>query len=164
MEQKPPSCRRPPRREAGRMRRERQAQRSRRRAELRRRERMRGDTEKLYHRGAERIVERAFGNLLHAKQILSVMMAVSGVLFSSRLAIAAIGRAMARFFGGTQKHGIKQVDRLLSNEKLTLPVLFEGYVSVLLGTRRRALVTFDWVWLLWRDGHAAILAGMTPSA
>lgn len=144
MEQNSRKRRRPPRNECGRQRRKRQLQRRQRRDRTRKLAHERADTEKLYHRGAVSIVERAFGSVLHSKQTLSLVMAVSGVLFAGRLAVATIGRAMARFFGGSQKHGIKQVDRLLSNEKLMLSTLFEGYVQVLLGTRRRALVTFDW--------------------
>jgi hypothetical protein len=100
--------------------------------------------------------------LLHARQTLSFVMAVSGVLFAGRLAVAAIGRAMAGFFGGSQKHGIKQVDRLLSNEKLMLPTLFEGYVSVLLGTRRRALVTFDWTEFD-ADDHSTLVVSLVAA-
>ncbi len=162
MEQRKQNRKRPPRREAGRKRRERQRRRNRRRAYLRQREQARADTEKLYYRGAESIVERAFGNLLHARQVLSVMMAVSGVLFSSRLAIATIGRAMARFFGGSQKHGIKQVDRLLSNDKIMLPTLFEGYVPVLLGSRRRALVTLDWTEFD-ADDHSTLVVSLVAA-
>lgn len=153
---------RPPRRDAGRRRRQRQQLRGRRRAQLRQREQTRATTEKLYHRGAVRIVEHTFGNLLHARQTLSILMAVSGVLFASRLAVAAVGRAMARFFGGSQKHGIKQVDRLLSNEKLMLPTLFEGYVSMLLGTRGRALVTFDWTEFD-ADDHSTLVVSLVAA-
>lgn len=144
MEQNSRKRRRPPRRESGRQRRSRQLQRRDRRAQARRRAQDRADTEKMYQRAAENIVERAFGKSLHPKRILSILMVVTGVLFANRLSIAAIGRAMARYYGGSQKHGIKQVDRLLSNDGLMMSTLFEGYVSTMIGTRRRALVTFDW--------------------
>lgn len=162
MEQTKQKRRRPPRREAGRRRKRRQQQRRDRRARLRQRELARADTEKLYHQGAVSIVERAFGPLLHSMQTLSLVMAVSGVLFANRLGVAAIGRAMARFFGGSQKHGIKQVDRLLSNEKLMLSALFDGYVPVLLGTRRRALVTFDWTEFD-ADDHSTLVVSLVAA-
>lgn len=144
MEQNSRKRRRPPHRDSGRQRRRRQLLRRDRRARARKRAQERADTEKMYQRAVESIVERAFGKLLHSKRILSILMVVTGVLFANRLSIAAIGRKMAGFFGGSQKHGIKQVDRLLSNDGLMMPTLFEGYVSMMIGTRRRALVTFDW--------------------
>lgn len=150
---------RQPRREAGRKRRRRQLKRSFKRAGRRKYRHERAETEKMYQSAAESIVKRTFDKLLHSKQTLSILMAVTGVLFANRLSIATIGRAMARFFGGSQKHGIKQVDRLLSNEKLMLPTLFEGYVSLMIGTRRRALVTFDWTDFD-KDDHTTLVVSL----
>jgi len=151
-----------PRREPVRKRRQRQLQRSMRRARARKLQHERTKTEKMYQSAAESIVKRTFGKLLHCKQTLSILMAVTGVLFANRLSIAAIGRAMARFFGGSQKHGIKQVDRLLSNDKLMLPTLFEGYVSLMIGTRRRALVTFDWTDFD-KDDHSTLVISLVAA-
>lgn len=162
MEQNSRKRKRQPRRETARKRRERQRRRCSRRAEIRRRELDRVHTEKLYHRGAESLVERAFGGILHSKQVVSILMAVTGVLLAGRLGVAAIGRAMAGFFGGSQKHGIKQVDRLLSNDNLMLSVLFEGYVSMMIGTRRRALVTFDWTDFD-ADDHATLVVSLVAA-
>ena len=52
---------------------------------------------------------------LHAKRVLSLANATLGVLTSASLAIHAVGRGLAQALGTLTKHGVKQVDRLLSN-------------------------------------------------
>lgn len=162
MEQRRRYRKRPPRRETGRKRRERQQNRQRRRDRARKRQQKQDKTKFMYQRGVQRIVKRAFAGLLHAKQVTSILMAVTGVLFANRISIATIGRAMARFFGGSQKHGIKQVDRLLSNSKLMMSTLFEGYVGMMLGTRRQALVTFDWTEFD-ADDHSTLVVSLVAA-
>jgi len=90
------------------------------------------------------LVERAYAHLLHAKQILSLFMIAYGIVHSDRLGVAAVGTAMARAFGKAPKHGIKQVDRCLSNEKLDMQTLFDGFVPIVVGQRGWILVTLDW--------------------
>ena len=47
--------------------------------------------------------------------VLSLANATLGVLASASLAIHAVGRGLAQAMGTLTKHGVKQVDRLLSN-------------------------------------------------
>jgi len=103
-------------------------------------------TAPLYRRALEQLVEKAYGSLLHKKQQLSVFMIGYAILWSDRLGIAAVGRALARrAFGGRKpKHGIKQVDRALSNENLDLQTLYNGYVSIVVGQRISIAVNLDW--------------------
>src|SRR5262249_24121248 len=61
-----------------------------------------------------------FGEDLHAKRVLSLANAVTGVLHAAVLAVHAIGQAYAKLAGITPKSGVKQVDRLLSNEGVVL--------------------------------------------
>ena len=56
---------------------------------------------------------------LHAKRVLSLV-ATLGVLTSASLAIHAVGRGLAQAMGTLTKHGVKQVDRLLSNRGLNV--------------------------------------------
>lgn len=98
----------------------------------------------LYRRSLQCLVERAYAHLLHAKQILSLFMIAYGIVHSDRLGVAAVGTAMARAFGKAPKHGIKQVDRCLSNEKLDMQTLFDGFVPIVVGQRGWILVTLDW--------------------
>jgi hypothetical protein len=98
----------------------------------------------LYRRSLQRLVENAYEHLLHAKQLLSLFMIAYGIVHSDRLGVAAVGTAMARAFGKKPKHGIKQVDRCLSNKKLDMQTLFDGFVPIVVGQRGWILVTLDW--------------------
>lgn len=66
------------------------------------------------------------------------------ILWSGRLGIAAVAMALRAFGGRKAKHGTKQVDRCLSNEKLDLQTLYDGYVSVVVGQRLKIAVSLDW--------------------
>src|SRR2546427_3799005 len=66
------------------------------------------------------IVEPVFGWVLHRKRVLSLALATLGVLYTRRLSVAEIGRKLAGATGKSPKHGIKQVDRLLSNDGINL--------------------------------------------
>lgn len=101
-------------------------------------------TTPAYRASLNSVVLAAYDGLLHAKQKLCLFMIAYGILHADRLGVAAVGRSMAKQFGTQPKHGIKQVDRALSNGKLTMKKLFEGYVSLVVGGRRQLLVTLDW--------------------
>ena len=95
------------------------------------------------------------GEDMHAKRVLSIALAVTGVLQAANLAIHAIGRGMAAARGGDPKHGTKQVDRLLSNDGLTLWRLFEPWVRFVVGDRKEIVVALDWTEFD-KDGHATL--------
>ena len=61
---------------------------------------------------------------LHAKRVLSLANATLGVLTSASLAIHAVGRGLAQAMGTLTKHGVKQVDRLLSNQGVNVWTFF----------------------------------------
>lgn len=86
---------------------------------------------------------RLFAEDLHAKRILSLSHATLGVVHAVSLSVHAIGQALAWARGGVEKHGIKQVDRLLSNTGLSVWKLFGVWVPYVLGQRREAVVTLD---------------------
>lgn len=81
------------------------------------------------------------------------------VLWSDRLGIAATGRAMARAFGTSPKHSIKQVDRCLSNEKITPRRFFPAYVEAVLGDRTAVEVSLDWTEFD-HDDHSTLSIGL----
>src|ERR1700737_2197963 len=64
------------------------------------------------------LLEPVFGPVLHGKRVLSLSLATLGVVFTRRLSVAEIGRSLAGRTGKSPKHGIKQVDRFLSNEDI----------------------------------------------
>jgi hypothetical protein len=117
------------------------------------------------------------GTKLHAKQIESIAHAVLGAMTSPSAGVSAVGRAAAATRGRDAKHGIKQVDRLLSNRKIDDLDLVRQHVAFVVGGRSRIAVTLDWteyglhgqnrlaINLLTRHGRATPLLSKTvPSA
>ena len=102
-----------------------------------------------------RFVDGLLGRDLHAKRVLSISLAVTGVLHAASLAIHAIGRGLAAARGHDAKHGTKQVDRLLSNGAMTVWRLFEPWVRFVVGEREQIVVALDWTEYD-KDGHATI--------
>lgn len=116
----------------------------------------------IFRSALERITDSAFQHLLHAKQVISLFMIAYGIVHSDRLGIAAVGTAMARAFGTKPKHGIKQVDRYLSNGKLDMRTLFQGFVPFVVGQRSSIFVTLDWTEFD-KDDHTTLsIAHVTP--
>ncbi len=89
-------------------------------------------------------VEGVFGEELHAKRVLSLAFAALGVIHAANLSVHAIGHALAQARGTLNKHGVKQVDRLLSNTGLNVWELFALWVPFVLGQRTQAVASMDW--------------------
>jgi Transposase DDE domain len=81
---------------------------------------------------------------LHAKRILSLANATLGVVSNASLAVASIGKGLAHSRGLLDKHAIKQVDRLLSNEGIDLKEAFVHWVPYVVGSRKSIEVAMDW--------------------
>ena len=103
------------------------------------------------------LVEDVFGESLHAKRVESLSKATTGVIHAAALGVNAIGRALALSQGTLAKHGIKQVDRLLSNTALKPADLFADWVPFVLGDREEARIALDWTHFD-ADGHSTIAA------
>jgi hypothetical protein len=84
------------------------------------------------------------GTKLHAKQIESITHAILGAMASPDAGVSALGRASAAVRCKDAKHGIKQVDRLLSNRKVDDLDLVRQQVAFVVGSRRTVVVTMDW--------------------
>jgi hypothetical protein len=84
------------------------------------------------------------GSKLHAKQIESVAHAIIGAMAAPTAGVAALGRSAAAVRCKDAKHGIKQIDRLLSNRKIDDLDLVRQQVAFVVGNRRQAVVTLDW--------------------
>jgi hypothetical protein len=89
-------------------------------------------------------LEGLFGEELHAKRVLSLSLATLGVIHAASLSVYAIGQAVALARGTQGKHGVKQVDRLLSNVGIPVWQLLALWVPYVLGQRTEALVALDW--------------------
>ena len=93
--------------------------------------------------------------VMHYKRALSLAQAAVGTMNASRLTICDVGRSLARVYGIKGKNGIKQVDRLLSNDKIDVDRIFAQSVPWLVGKRERIVVTMDWTEYA-KDGHSRV--------
>ena len=80
-------------------------------------------------------ISKMYEGDLHAKRVLSLSNATLGVLTSASLAIHAVGQGLAQAMGKLSKHGVKQVDRLLSNEGIDVERFFGYWVAYMVGAR-----------------------------
>lgn len=87
---------------------------------------------------------RLFGAYLHDKRCRSIAYGLLGVMHCAELSVAGVGRGMARARNLSPKHGIKQVDRLLSNPGILIEAFFKGWVPWVVGDRDSIVVAFDW--------------------
>ena len=86
-------------------------------------------------------------DVVHAARLRAVVDAVDALMTSERATLTALGRVIAK---RTQpRHGIKRMDRLLSNPKLQreLTVWFRALAQFVLGREKHAIVLLDWTQL-----------------
>jgi hypothetical protein len=98
----------------------------------------------LNARSIETFLKDAVEVDLHAKTVLSLSLGTVGVLHALSLCIHVVGRALAWARGGDPKHAIKQVDRLLSNARVSISGLARPWAEFLIGERKEVLVALDW--------------------
>jgi len=96
---------------------------------------------------------------LHAKRIVSLANATIGVVKSASLAVHAIGQGLAHVQGTLPKHGVKQVDRLLSNCGIQVWAFFAYWVPHVVGARAKVVVALDWTNFA-ADGQDTIVLSM----
>ena len=96
---------------------------------------------------------------LQAKRVLSLANATVGVLTSASLAIHAVGRGLAQAMGTLTKHGVKQVDRLLSNRGVDVWAFFAYWTPFIVGARTEVVVALDWTSFA-ADGQDTIVLSM----
>lgn len=91
-----------------------------------------------------RFLTDLFDGDLHAKRVLSLANATLGVIRTASLAVCTIGHGLALARGLNDKHAIKQVDRLLSNEGIDLDAALPHWVRYVVGPRTDIKVAMDW--------------------
>jgi hypothetical protein len=64
---------------------------------------------------------------------------VLGVIYGDELTVAGVGRGLAQARGKSPKHCTKQVDRLLSNEDVSMETFFRAWVPWLIGDRQTTI-------------------------
>ena len=98
---------------------------------------------------------------LHAKRVLSLANATLGVLTSASLAIHAVGRGLAQAMGTLTKHGVKQVDRLLSNRGVNVWTFFAYWTPYIVGARTEVVVALDWTSFAADEQETIVLSMLT---
>jgi hypothetical protein len=96
-----------------------------------------------------------FGNSIHAKRIESISDAVLGVITAASLAISMIGLGLAVTKGTVTKHAVKQVDRLIGNNKFLVWSYFEKWVREIVGDRAEVVFAMDWTEFD-KDNHSTL--------
>jgi hypothetical protein len=107
-------------------------------------------------------ISDAFEDTLHSKRIASLANAVQGTIHNGSLAIHAIGSGLAQANGLNRKHAIKQVDRLLSNEKVNVWSLFDLWIPFIIGERKEIIASLDWTDFD-ADNHCTIVLSLQTS-
>ena len=104
-------------------------------------------------------ITKLYDGDLHAKRVLSLAHGTLGVLRGDSLAAHAIGQGLAHARGTLSKHGVKQVDRLLSNTGVDRDEFFSHWVPHVIGAREKIVVALDWTSFA-RDGHDTLMLSM----
>lgn len=89
-------------------------------------------------------LEDLFGEDVHLSRVRSIANGVLGVLGAAMVSIAAIGRAYAQLANIDSKSGVKQVDRLLSNDRFVLNELMPLWIRHVVGNIANIVVAMDW--------------------
>ena len=107
------------------------------------------------------VVESILGSGIHLARARSIANGVAGVLNASKISIAAVGRAYAGLAGIHRKSGIKQVDRLLSNQGVELEQVLRRWVQFVVGDTSELLIALDWTDFA-HDDHTTLYAALVP--
>ena len=104
-------------------------------------------------------IDAVYDHDLHAKRVDSLAAATLGIMTGASLAVAMIGQGLALARGLVTKHAIKQIDRLLSNQKVDVWESFAQWVPYLVGTRAEIVVAMDWTDFD-RDGQSTLVLSL----
>lgn len=120
-------------------------------------------------------IEKIFGDDLHAMRVLSLANSVVGTVDAAVLSIHAIGRGYAHAANKSEKHGVKQTDRMLGNNGIDMWQLFRPWAKFVVGQRKEIVLALDWTefdaddhatlagYLMTSHGRATPLIWMTVS-
>lgn len=106
-----------------------------------------------------RFLGNLFGSDLHAKRILSLANATLGVIKTASLAVNIIGLGLAQARGLMNKHAVKQVDRMLSNQGIDVDAALRHWVPYMAGPRSSINVAMDWTDFD-ADGQATVMLSL----
>jgi hypothetical protein len=89
-------------------------------------------------------VGEIFQKEVHKKRQESLADAAFGLLNSDSLRVHQLGEGLARGKGLSKKHATKQIDRLLSNDKLSMWDIYASWIPYILGDRKHIQIAIDW--------------------
>ena len=72
-----------------------------------------------------------------------------------------VGRGLAQAMGTLTKHGVKQVDRLLSNRGVDVWTFFAYWTPYLIGARTEVVVALDWTSFAADEQETIVLSMLT---
>lgn len=116
-------------------------------------------TESIHTVIVEDLVEDVFGGSMHKKRVESLANATIGVVTEKSLAIHIIGQGLAQAKDLSRKHCVKQVDRLLSNEKLNLNDCFHEWIPYIISDKEEIKISMDWTEFD-SDDHSTLMISM----
>jgi hypothetical protein len=90
------------------------------------------------------VLDEIFGEDVHLARVRSMANGVTGVLNATMVSVSAIGRAYAEVAHIGPKSGVKQVDRLLSNDGVELNEIGRAWVRYVVGTTPEVVLSMDW--------------------
>ena len=90
------------------------------------------------------VMDEIFGEDIHLARVRSLANGVTGVLNATMVSVSAIGRAYAEVAHIGPKSGVKQVDRLLSNDGVDMDEVGAAWVRHVVGTTPEIVVAMDW--------------------
>lgn len=107
-------------------------------------------------------IEKIFEDDLHARRVLSLANGVVGTIDAAVLSIHAIGRGYAHATNNSEKHGVKQTDRMLGNAGINVWSLFRPWAGFVVGDRKEIVVALDWTEFD-ADDHATLAGYLITS-
>jgi hypothetical protein len=113
----------------------------------------------LEYDAVHKFVQDLAGDVLHPKQVDSLAHAVVGAIHADAASITAVGRAAARIREVSEKHSIKQVDRMLANSKMDPAAVMQHVIPTLVSGRSRIIVAVDWTEFA-SNGHSTVAVSM----
>ena len=93
--------------------------------------------------GTRQMLDSIFEDV-HSQRLDSLANSVVGTMQATRVAIHAIGAAYAEVAEIKPRHGVKQVDRFLSNRGIDVEAMTSAWASFVLGGRQEVLLALDW--------------------
>src|SRR4051812_27909081 len=116
----------------------------------------------ISHSKVTELVDVLFYGSMHHKSRESLSNAALGALEAGALGVRAIGAGLALAMAGETKHCVKQVDRLLSNDKFDVWELFASWVPYVVGAREEVRIALDWT-MFDADKQSTLVASLVTS-